>query len=152
MSAALCLAQGGRRHDAEITQVGIPQPTYQVISPEQVKEIYTQEQAVTDIKEKIKDIEDSIKEIKADIDVLKKTNAIFGFWSILQRFSYLGYCVRGLAFGWPSDQSQDPQPSRDHSISVVLAHEPKIISPNPPAAKTKCGLTPPLPPADNLRS
>jgi hypothetical protein len=80
MIATTCLlAQDGRRRDVHITDVASPQPQYQVISSEQIKQIYTQEQAMTDIKERLNAIDKSIGEIKADVRVLMETNVVVHF-------------------------------------------------------------------------
>jgi hypothetical protein len=73
------MAQDGRRHDASITQVSVPQPQAQVLTSDQISRIATQEEAMRDIRDRMTNIEQSVKDIKADVRVLMETNIIVHF-------------------------------------------------------------------------
>jgi hypothetical protein len=60
------------------TNVSSPQP-YQVITLDQMKSIYAQEQSLLDIKDKLATIAQSISEIQTDVKALKETDIIVNF-------------------------------------------------------------------------
>jgi hypothetical protein len=123
MIATTCLlAQDGRRRDAPLTDIATPQPGYQVISNEQIKQIYTQEQAMTDIKERLNLIETSLKEIRADVKVLTETNTIIRFLETCFEILIPGLCITafGVWFGvWFTDRLRKTKPRKPRQHGSV---------------------------------
>jgi hypothetical protein len=69
----------GKRDDGNFTNVSYPQPQYQVVTSEQVKSIYLQQQSLIDIRERLGGIEQSINEVKTDVKSLKETDIVVNF-------------------------------------------------------------------------
>lgn len=108
-TSAICSPQNAHRRDADITQVSLPQQGYQVISPDQAKAIYTEEQAVSDIKDRIVAIEQAIKDIQKDIRVIQDTNAVVKFIAISLEITFPGLIIAGFSI-WFAAWIKKPKP------------------------------------------
>jgi hypothetical protein len=80
LASTVCAFGQNRHHgDAPLTDVSVPQPQFQVLTPEQGERIATQTQALADLQKQVDKIEQSVKDIRTDVEVLKQTSWIFGF-------------------------------------------------------------------------
>jgi hypothetical protein len=81
LASTTLLAQSGatRHHDVAITDITAPQPQYQVMTSEQAQAIYTEQQALTDLKEKFTSIQQDLNDVKADVKVLMAQHAVLSF-------------------------------------------------------------------------
>jgi len=110
-------AQGGRR-DAQLTDVSVPQPQYQVISPDQAKAIYTEEQAVVDIKDRLASIDSAIIDIRKDIQVIKDTNAVVRFVVVCIEILVPGLIIAAFSV-WFTYWLKKPKPRRPTKAGSV---------------------------------
>ena len=95
LSTACLVAQDGRYHDSSITNVSAPRPQQQVFTDDEVKSIYTQQQALDDLKKQVDGINESVVQIRADVETLKETNSVAQFLIAIVK-----YLVPGLLVAW----------------------------------------------------
>jgi hypothetical protein len=68
-----------RRHDATLTDITVPQQQYQVMTPQQEQAIYTDQQLILDLKDRIASIEQDLAGVKADVKILMAQHAVLSF-------------------------------------------------------------------------
>jgi len=107
----LCFAislSASRDRDSDEKPINITQPQYQVISPEILKQMGSQEESLREIERRLGEVEKTLREMRGDIRTLMDTNVIVNFVMGSVKLLVPGLLVTGFGV-WLAHNLKQPK-------------------------------------------
>jgi septation ring formation regulator EzrA len=105
------LHRGHDRDVGTVTNVSEPQIQYQIFSADQISQLSSQGQALTDINVRLTSIEKSIDDIRGDLKSVKETDVIVRFLVVCIQIVVPGILIAAFSI-WFADWNKRKKPSR----------------------------------------